>query len=97
MDHDEQGVFAGLDQGFQAGRYHSLVAERSEVPDCFEVSASTDHDGEELVMGVRHREYPIECVQFHPESVLTAVGHDLIHNFLTAAAAFEKRAVDADA
>ena len=86
MDHDGRGVFAGLDQGFQAGRYHSLVAERSEIPDCFEISATTDHDGEELVMGVRHREYPIECVQFHPESVLTAVGHDLIHNFLTGAA-----------
>ncbi|MFO7833364.1 MAG: anthranilate/aminodeoxychorismate synthase component II, partial [Halohasta sp.] len=54
MDHDEQGVFAGVDQGFQAGRYHSLIA--TEVPDCFEVSASTDHAGEELVMGVRHRE-----------------------------------------
>ena len=84
MDHDEQGVFAGLDQGFQAGRYHSLIA--TEVPDCFEISATTNHDSEELVMGVRHREYPIECVQFHPESVLTAVGHDLIHNFLTGAA-----------
>jgi len=95
MDHDEQGVFVGLDQGFQAGRYHSLIA--TEVPECFEISATTDHKGEELVMGVRHREHPIECVQFHPESVLTAVGHDLIHNFLTAAAAFEKRAVDADA
>ncbi|WP_253737974.1 anthranilate synthase component II [Halohasta salina] len=85
MDHDERGVFAGLDQGFQAGRYHSLIA--TEVPDCFEISATTDHDGAELVMGVRHREHPIECVQFHPESVLTAVGHDLIHNFLTGAAA----------
>jgi anthranilate synthase component 2 len=81
VDHDGRGVFAGLDQGFQAGRYHSLVA--TEVPDCFEVSATTDHFGTELVMGVRHREYPIECVQFHPESVLTAVGHDVVCNFLT--------------
>ncbi|MFC5365753.1 anthranilate synthase component II [Salinirubrum litoreum] len=80
VDHDGRGVFTGLEQGFQAGRYHSLVA--TEVPDCFEVSATTDHDGTELVMGVRHREYPIECVQFHPESVLTAVGHDVIRNFL---------------
>ncbi len=87
VDHDEQGVFEGLDQGFQAGRYHSLIA--TEVPDCFEISATTDHKGEQLVMGVRHREHPIECVQFHPESVLTAVGHDLIHNFLTAAAEYE--------
>jgi anthranilate synthase component 2 len=80
VDHDGKGVFSGLDQGFRAGRYHSLVA--SEVPDCFVVSATTDHGGEELVMGVRHRDYPIECVQFHPESVLTAVGHDVVRNFL---------------
>jgi len=81
VDHDGQGVFAGLDQGFRAGRYHSLVA--TEVPDCLAVSATTDHDGHELVMGVRHREHPVECVQFHPESVLTGVGHDVIRNFLT--------------
>ena len=87
VDHDGKGVYAGLDQGFQAGRYHSLIA--TEVPDCFEISSSTDHKGTELVMGVRHREYPLECVQFHPESVLTAVGHDLIHNFLTTAAEYE--------
>ncbi|GAB3039890.1 anthranilate synthase component II [Natronobiforma cellulositropha] len=89
IDHDGEGVFAGLEQGFRAGRYHSLVA--TEVPNCFEVTATTEHgsedhdadgEGETLVMGVRHREYPIECVQFHPESVLTAVGHDLIENFL---------------
>ncbi|WP_331235002.1 anthranilate synthase component II [Natronorarus salvus] len=80
IEHDGKGVFAGLEQGFQAGRYHSLIA--TEVPECFEVSATTDHGGSELVMGVRHREYPIECVQFHPESVLTAVGHDVIANFL---------------
>ena len=81
VDHDGKGVFTGLEQGFQAGRYHSLVA--TEVPDCFEISATTDHKGTELVMGVRHREYPIEAVQFHPESVLTAVGHDVVRNFLT--------------
>jgi anthranilate synthase component 2 len=80
VDHDGAGVYRGLDQGFQAGRYHSLIAES--VPDCFEVSATTDHGGEELVMGVRHREHPIHCVQFHPESVLTAVGHDVVENFL---------------
>ena len=78
--HDGRGVYAGLDQGFRAGRYHSLVA--TEVPDCFEVTATTEHEDAELVMGVRHREHPIECVQFHPESVLTAVGHDVIRNFL---------------
>jgi anthranilate synthase component 2 len=80
VDHDGQGVFRGLEQGFTAGRYHSLVA--AEVPDCFEVSATTDDEDEEIVMGVRHRERPIECVQFHPESVLTGVGHDVIENFL---------------
>jgi len=80
IDHDGDGVFRGLDQGFRGGRYHSLVA--SEVPDAFEVTATTDVDGVELVMGIRHREYPIEAVQFHPESVLTAAGHDVIRNFL---------------
>ncbi|SEO28238.1 anthranilate synthase component 2 [Halogranum amylolyticum] len=94
VDHDGRGVFAGLDQGFQAGRYHSLVA--TEVPDCFEVSATTDHFGTELVMGVRHREYPIECVQFHPESVLTAVGHDVVRNFLTECVAAETAVVEAE-
>jgi anthranilate synthase component 2 len=80
VEHDGEGVFAGLDQGFQGGRYHSLIA--TEVPDCFAVTATTDHEGEDLVMGVRHREHPIECVQFHPESVLTGVGHDVVRNFL---------------
>ncbi len=80
IDHDGAGVYAGLDQGFQGGRYHSLVA--VEVPEAFEVTATTEADGEKLVMGVRHREHPIEAVQFHPESVLTAVGHDVVRNFL---------------
>ncbi len=85
IDHDGQGVYRGLDQGFQGGRYHSLIA--TEVPDCFDVTATTtvegaDGENVELVMGIRHREYPIEAVQFHPESVLTAVGHDVIRNFL---------------
>jgi len=80
ISHDGEGVYRDLEQGFQGGRYHSLIA--TDVPDCFEVTATTTVDGEELVMGVRHREHLIECVQFHPESVLTAVGHDLIRNFL---------------
>ncbi|RLM57461.1 aminodeoxychorismate/anthranilate synthase component II [Halobellus sp. Atlit-31R] len=86
VDHDSRGVFAGLAQGFQAGRYHSLIA--TSVPEEFEVSATTRHehaDGDaatDIVMGVRHREYPIEAVQFHPESVLTGVGHDIVRNFL---------------
>ena len=85
ISHDGRGVFRGLDQEFSAGRYHSLVA--TEVPDALEVTATTEEEGEELVMGVRHREHPIECVQFHPESVLTAVGHDVIRNFLELARA----------
>lgn len=80
IDHDGEGVFDGLNQQFHAGRYHSLIA--TDIPDCFEISATTDHEGEELVMGIRHREHPLACVQFHPESVLTAVGHDIIDNFL---------------
>jgi len=81
VEHDGRGVFAGLESGFQGGRYHSLVA--TSVPDCFEVSATATHGDAELVMGVRHREHPLAAVQFHPESVLTAVGHDLIENFLS--------------
>jgi len=84
ISHDGKGVFSGLDQGFQGGRYHSLVA--TDVPDCFAVTATTEAETAEgtveLVMGIRHREYPIEAVQFHPESVLTAVGHDVIRNFV---------------
>ncbi|WP_435117840.1 anthranilate synthase component II [Halolamina sp. C58] len=88
VEHDGEGVYEGLEQGFQAGRYHSLVA--TDVPGEFAVTATTLDErengaSEELVMGVRHREHPIECVQFHPESVLTAVGHDVIGNFLDGA------------
>lgn len=81
--HDGEGVFRGLEQGFRGGRYHSLVAK--EVPDVLEVTATTEDADEDLVMGVRHRkypDYPLECVQFHPESVLTGVGHDVVENFL---------------
>ena len=77
VEHDGRGVFAGLPQGLDAGRYHSLAA--TLVPEELEVSARTP-DGE--VMGVRHRELPIEGVQFHPESVLTPLGPDLLRNFL---------------
>jgi anthranilate synthase component 2 len=80
VEHDGAGVFADLPSPLQGGRYHSLVA--TEVPDCFEVTATTDAGEERIVMGVRHREHPIECVQFHPESVLTASGHDVVENFL---------------
>ncbi|WP_254536282.1 anthranilate synthase component II [Halomarina litorea] len=82
VDHDGQGVFVGLDNPLQGGRYHSLVA--TTVPDCFEVTATTEAGEASLVMGIRHREHPIECVQFHPESVLTSGGHALVENFLRA-------------
>jgi anthranilate synthase/aminodeoxychorismate synthase-like glutamine amidotransferase len=77
VEHDGRGLFRGLPQGFEAGRYHSLAATR--VPSDLDVSA-TAPDGE--VMGVRHRELPIEGVQFHPESVLTPLGAEIASNFL---------------
>ena len=77
--HDGEGVFRGLPNPLEATRYHSLIAERSSVPSSLKVTASTD-DG--LVMGLRHRNRPVEGVQFHPESVLTTRGRDLIQNFL---------------
>jgi anthranilate synthase component 2 len=79
IHHDDTGVFAGLAQGFAATRYHSLVIERATCPPELEITAWTD-DG--LIMGVRHRHYPIEGVQFHPESILTEGGHTLLANFL---------------
>jgi len=77
--HDGAGVYAGLDQGFEATRYHSLVIEPDSMPDCLVVTSRTP-DG--TIMGVRHRDFPVEGVQFHPESVLTRQGRDLLKNFL---------------
>ncbi|HZB71262.1 MAG TPA: aminodeoxychorismate/anthranilate synthase component II [Acidimicrobiales bacterium] len=82
--HAGVGVFAGLPDPFEATRYHSLVVQPDSVPDALEVTAWTD-DG--VVMGLRHRELPIEGVQFHPESILTVGGHDLLRNFLRSAGA----------
>ncbi|MDP6761162.1 MAG: aminodeoxychorismate/anthranilate synthase component II [Acidimicrobiales bacterium] len=79
IHHEGAGVFAGLPSPFEATRYHSLLVERSSLPGEFEVTASTE-DG--LVMGLRHRNLDVEGVQFHPESILTASGHDLLANFL---------------
>jgi anthranilate synthase component 2 len=82
--HTGQGVFAGLPSPFEATRYHSLVIEKGSVPDCLEVTAWTEtEDGKmDEVMGVRHKEYAIEGVQFHPESILTQHGHQLLQTFL---------------
>ncbi len=82
--HEGAGVFAGLPDPLEATRYHSLVVDRASVPDCLEITAETD-DG--IVMGLRHRELGVEGVQFHPESILTAGGHDLLRNFLAGAGA----------
>jgi anthranilate synthase/aminodeoxychorismate synthase-like glutamine amidotransferase len=79
ISHDGAGVFRDLPNPFTATRYHSLVVARDHVPECLEVSAESE-DG--LVMGLRHRELPIEGVQFHPESILTESGHTLLANFL---------------
>ena len=82
--HEGKGVFAGLPDAYEATRYHSLVVERSSLPDALEVTAWTENeDGSfEEIMGLRHREYPVEGVQFHPESILTEHGHALLKNFL---------------
>jgi anthranilate synthase component 2 len=77
--HDGEGVYRGLDQGFEATRYHSLVIESGSVPECLVVTSRTE-DG--TIMGVRHRELTVEGVQFHPESILTRGGRDLLKNFL---------------
>ncbi len=83
IEHSGDGVFAGLPSPLTATRYHSLVLEPDSVPDCLEVTAHTV-DG--VVMGVRHREHAVEGVQFHPESILTGCGHDLLRNFVARAA-----------
>ena len=82
--HRGQGVFAGLPDGYEATRYHSLVVEKASLPDCLEVTAWTENeDGSvEEIMGLRHRRHPVEGVQFHPESILTEHGHALLKNFL---------------
>ncbi|MDR1076801.1 MAG: aminodeoxychorismate/anthranilate synthase component II [Xanthomonadaceae bacterium] len=82
--HRGQGVFAGLPDGYEATRYHSLVVERESLPDCLEVTAWTENDDGsfEEIMGLRHREHPVEGVQFHPESILTEYGQSLLKNFL---------------
>jgi anthranilate synthase/aminodeoxychorismate synthase-like glutamine amidotransferase len=79
IHHTGQGVLAGLPNPFEAIRYHSLVVYPETLPDCLEVTAWTDNG---LIMGLRHKEYPVEGVQFHPESIMTLVGHDLLRNFL---------------
>ena len=80
IKHDGKGIFLGLENPFEAIRYHSLIADRRSLPGSLEVSAQSQDDQE--IMGVRHRVFPIEGVQFHPESILTVHGHRIIENFL---------------
>ena len=80
IHHDGKGVFAGLPNPFDAIRYHSLAIYTDDMPDDLEVTAWTDNN---IVMGVRHKHNPVEGIQFHPESIMTKVGHDLLRNFLS--------------
>jgi para-aminobenzoate synthetase component II len=79
VHHDGKTIFEGLPNPFEATRYHSLLIKKETLPDCLEITAWTDNDE---IMGVRHKEFVIEGVQFHPESILTKVGKDLLKNFL---------------
>ena len=82
--HEDSDVFTGLESPFVATRYHSLVIEQESLPDCLEITAwtRTESGGIDEIMGVRHEDYPVFGVQFHPESILTTFGHDLLRNFL---------------
>lgn len=84
--HNNKGVFAGLKNPFQATRYHSLVIEKESIPDCLDITAWTQNEDGSMseIMGVKHKTLALEGVQFHPESILTEHGHDMLRNFLTA-------------
>ncbi len=83
IHHADTGVFSGLENPFDATRYHSLVIERESLPDCLEITAWTERDGAmDEIMGVRHKTLAVQGVQFHPESILTRHGHDLLRNFI---------------
>ncbi len=83
--HNQKGLYLGIDNPFIAGRYHSLVLDLLSLPSCLEITARTE-DG--TIMGVHHKEYPVEGVQFHPESILTSVGRDILKNFISLAREF---------
>jgi anthranilate synthase component 2 len=84
--HNNTGIFQGLANPFQATRYHSLVIEKESLPDCLEITAWTQNDDGSMaeIMGIKHKTLALEGVQFHPESILTEHGHDMLRNFLTA-------------
>lgn len=79
LKHNGKGLYTGLEQNIPAGRYHSLIVERASLPDCLEITSELE-DG--TIMGIRHKEYPIEGIQFHPESILTPQGRSMMQNFL---------------
>lgn len=79
IKHDGKKIFKGIPQGFEATRYHSLIVDRETLPDSLEVSAETD---EGTIMGIRHKNFPVEGIQFHPESILTNEGYNIIRNWL---------------
>ena len=80
--HRSQGLYEGLPQPFEATRYHSLVLENKSIPECLSLMAWTEFEGDHEIMGLKHQKYNIHGVQFHPESILTTCGHDLLKNFL---------------
>lgn len=82
VKHDGRTIFRGLESPMVANRYHSLIVEETSLPDELEISARSEEDGKTVIMGLRHRQFPVEGVQFHPESVLTPSGAKLIRNFL---------------
>ena len=85
IDHDNSKLFKNIPLGFEATRYHSLIINRETIPDCFKISAWTDQDE---IMGVSHKKYLIEGIQFHPESILTGQGKEILNNFLKMASDF---------
>lgn len=82
IHHDQKTIYAGIENPFVATRYHSLIIEKASIPDCFEITARTDQDE---IMGIRHKDYILEGVQFHPESILTQAGKAILRNFLAIA------------
>jgi len=82
IEHNESNIFNGIENPFQATRYHSLVISKNSLPKMLEITANTSKNEDDEIMGVKHREYPVFGIQFHPESILTNVGKDILANFL---------------
>jgi anthranilate synthase component II len=91
ITHKGKGIFKGLPKSFEATRYHSLIVERSSLPDCLAITAETTQDGQRLIMGLQHKTHPVHGVQFHPESIASEHGHTLLANFLELAGLAPRR------